>query len=136
MIYRIAVVDDSGLVQALAEGRVTVAATSSELVGRAELTVVAPPPPAERSALEALYRATGGNRWVNNENWLTGAPLSDWHGVSVNHRGAVIRLHLERNNLAGPIPSALADLTSLDRLHLGDNELTGPSSRNSVGSAA
>ena len=122
----VVVVDASGLVQALAEGRATVTATSSEAVGRAELMVVAPMPLSERGVLEALFRATGGDGWVNNENWLTDAPLSDWYGVSVNDQGAVVGLDLAANNLGGPIPSAVADLASLESLRLGDNELTGP----------
>ena len=122
----VAMVDASGLVRGIGQGMVTIAATSLGVTGYAELVVLAPAPTTDRGRLEALYDATGGADWINSENWLTDAPLSEWHGVSVNHQGAVIGLVLERNNLNGPIPSSLAGLASLESLHLGDNELTGP----------
>ena len=40
----------------------------------------------DRAALEAIYRATGGDDWTNNSNWLSGAPLKDWSGVEVDRR--------------------------------------------------
>ena len=121
----VAIVDSSGLVQALAEGKATVTASSSEVPGRAELVVATPIPSAERGVLEALFRATGGSGWVDAENWLTDAPLHDWHGVFVDDQGRVIGLDLTRNSLAGPIPSALAALAHLEWIRFGDNELTG-----------
>ena len=30
---------------------------------------------ADRTALEAIYGATGGDDWTNNTNWLSSAPL-------------------------------------------------------------
>ena len=48
----------------------------------------------DRAALVAVYRATGGNDWTNNTNWLSAAPLEDWYGVEVNRDGRVTRLRL------------------------------------------
>ena len=42
----------------------------------------------DRLAVEAVYRATDGPHWLDNDNWLTDAPLADWHGVSVDAAGA------------------------------------------------
>ena len=33
------------------------------------------------AVLVALYNATDGPNWTDNENWLTDAPLSEWAGV-------------------------------------------------------
>ena len=57
-------------------------------------------------ALVALYNATNGPNWTNNENWLTG-PVSSWFGVDVNiGNNRVIRLDLRNNQLSGAIPSS------------------------------
>ena len=106
-------------------------------------------PLSDREVLEALYYATGGPDWTHNENWLTDAPLGDWHGVEVDDQGRVVALRvfanrligriprelgglanlqtleLHRGRLTGPIPSELGNLANLERLSLGDNDLTG-----------
>ncbi len=91
----------------------------------------------DRAALVALYNATDGPNWIDNTNWLTGAPLGDWFGVETDASGRVIVLDLrgvwdeERgqfpgNGLLGPMPPELGDLTNLERLVLFNNSLTGP----------
>lgn len=81
----------------------------------------------ERSALIALYNAADGGNWTGRDNWLTGAPLSAWHGVATNDLGQVTGLGLEDNNLRGTLPSRLSDLRSLSVLDLSNNSgLTGP----------
>ncbi len=84
--------------------------------------------PGDRAALEALYEATDGPNWTNNENWLTDAPLSEWHGVAVSGGSdrRVTGLNLRDNDLTGPIPPELVNLASLQSLHLNSNGLTGP----------
>ena len=61
----------------------------------------------DRAALIALYEATGGPNWKNSENWLSDAPLSDWHGVTTDRNGRVMELKLWGNNLRGPFPVEL-----------------------------
>ncbi len=81
----------------------------------------------ERSALIALYNAADGGSWTGRDNWLTGAPLSAWHGVATNDQGRVTGLDLEDNNLKGTLPSRLGDLRSLSVLDLSNNAgLKGP----------
>ena len=79
----------------------------------------------DRAALVALYNATDGANWTNNTNWLTDAPLYQWHGVSAGANGRVMLLYLGSNQLSGQIPAELADLTSLEALFLSDNRLSG-----------
>ena len=89
----------------------------------------APPDPqavaADRAALVALYNATGGDNWTNNDNWLSDEPIGTWHGVHTDDYGRVGELGLWANNLVGTIP----DLSALNRiwtLNLSDNQLSGP----------
>ncbi len=87
----------------------------------------------ERQALVALYEATDGPNWANNENWLTDAPLGEWFGVTTNQEGRVVSLAMSysdgeqwiNNNVSGPIPPELAYLTSLEYVQFFDNYLTG-----------
>ena len=88
----------------------------------------------ERSALIALYNAADGGNWTGRDNWLTGAPLSAWHGVATNDSGQLTGLDLEDNNLRGALPSRLGDLRSLSVLDLSNNPgLTGPLPASLVG---
>ncbi len=79
-----------------------------------------------RDALVALYNATNGPGWKNSENWLSEAPLGEWHGVVTDCDGSVTGLRLVENQLIGPIPPELARLTGLKVLALESNRLTGP----------
>ena len=85
------------------------------------------PPTSQYDILAAIYEATNGPEWVNNDNWLTDAPLGEWYGVRTNSDGQVTRLNLGWNFLQGRIPPEIGGLTSLDYLGLGGRyALTGP----------
>ena len=79
----------------------------------------------DRPALVALYNATGGRNWRNNGNWLSNAPIGEWHGVTTDSDGRVTLLLLSFNQLTGEIPVELGNLTSLRWLLLDFNQLTG-----------
>ena len=113
-------VDVTGLVTGVGEGRATVTATVGEASATSVLTVVNP----DRAALAAFYEATGGPSWVDNTNWLTDAPLEEWHGVGTDASGRVVTLDLYENNLVGRIPPEAGGLSALLRLTLNDNRLT------------
>ncbi len=123
----IATVDPAGLVTAEGVGSVEITAASGDagITGTATLVVEALP---ARDALIALYNATGGPNWINNENWLTREPLRNWHGVGTSHvdHDKVTHLRLRENGLAGPIPPELGNLADLEELDLQKNDLTGP----------
>ena len=79
----------------------------------------------DRTVLITLYNATNGPNWTNKRNWLSQAPLGDWHGVSTDANGRVYFVILEDNNLEGPIPAELGGLSDLSFLSLSDNKLIG-----------
>lgn len=55
----------------------------------------------EREALVALYNATGGPKWKENGKWDTDADLSQWHGITTDGHGRVVKIRLYSNNLQG-----------------------------------
>ena len=78
-----------------------------------------------RNTLIELYNRMGGQDWLDRTNWLTNAPLNQWHGVTTDADGQVTRLALINNNLHGPLPDELLQLIDLTVLNLADNHLTG-----------
>ncbi|HKI04415.1 MAG TPA: pre-peptidase C-terminal domain-containing protein [Thermoanaerobaculia bacterium] len=84
-------------------------------------------PKAERSALEAFYKGTGGPKWSNRAGWLGKAGTEcAWSGVSCNPaRTTVVGLSLNDRGLTGSLPASLAKLPGLQFLELEGNALTG-----------
>ena len=91
-----------------------------------EGTGVQCPPLSDREILTSLYETTDGPNWEESRNWLTDAPLGEWHGVETDADGTVVSLDLRWNGLDGPIPPELGGLAELDTLILFDNQLAGP----------
>ena len=132
----VATVDAGGLVTAAGNGSATITATAGDAQGSAEIAVETPVENRDRAALVALYEATDGPNWVNNENWLSQQPLGEWYGVGTDHGGRVRSLHLSggwdpgsrrfvRHGLVGTIPGELGELANLEYLELSFNELSG-----------
>jgi Secretion system C-terminal sorting domain/Leucine rich repeat len=75
-------------------------------------------------ALIDLYNSTDGPNWKQKTNWLTSAPLSTWHGVSLTTNGSnVFTLYLNSNKLNGTLPISLGNLSKLYELDLSVNQL-------------
>ena len=113
----------SGIRIPLVPGNYIVEATTyaGTRTGNFTLTIIRP----ELAALQALYDATDGADWTNRDNWLTDAPLSDWHGIKTNDEGRITEIYLIGNNLEGEIPAELGRLSQLEGLYLARNELSG-----------
>ena len=84
-----------------------------------------PVPNRDRHALEALYRATDGDNWEENGNWLSDAPLDEWYGVSIDDAGRVIGIDLRGNKLNGELPEDLRYLPELEVFELWGNSIFG-----------
>ena len=113
----------SGIRIPLVPGNYIVEATTyaGTATGDFTLTIIRP----EFAALHALYNATDGANWINSGNWLSDAPLSDWHGIKTDDEGRVTEIYLIGNNLEGEIPAELGRLSQLEGLYLARNELSG-----------
>ncbi len=80
----------------------------------------------DRDALVALYNATRGPSWTDDDNWLSSKPIGTWYGVTTDANGRVTELRLAGNRLYGPPPAELGDLEELTYLDLSDNWLNDP----------
>ncbi len=76
-------------------------------------------------ALLALYDATDGDSWQNNDGWLYTAEIGQWHGVATAAADRVIELDLSDNGLSGELPPELASHVDLTKLYLDNNQLPG-----------
>jgi Leucine-rich repeat (LRR) protein len=106
-----------------------------------DCTVVTDIPQSECEVLVDLYNSTDGPNWTDNMGWnVTNTPCN-WGGVSyeadektyikgvVCENGHVRKIDLYQNNLNGPIPESITQLTRLTSLKLGSNNLGGDGSR-------
>ena len=75
----------------------------------------------DTDALAAVYNALDGANWDVDTNWLSDAPLGEWHGVTTDETGRVTGLDLSGNSVGGSFPDEIAKLTGLRVLNLSDN---------------
>jgi Leucine-rich repeat (LRR) protein len=95
---------------------------STPVIVHVELT----PGQSDSLALVALYDATDGDNWLNNDGWKSATPYSDWYGIDeVDAQGRVKKISLGGNNISGNLPSAIANLELLESIYLSYNEITG-----------
>jgi Leucine rich repeat N-terminal domain len=85
----------------------------------------------ERQILIEFFAATSGERWTNRDGWATSTPVCNWYGVFCDfvdddpNRPFVAGLSLALNNLAGQVPTSLADPPRLRSLNVTSNRLSG-----------
>ena len=81
-------------------------------------------PATDREILVTFYNALDGPNWEDSGNWLSDAPLGEWHGVTTDDNGRVIWLQMggsgSAQELSGEIPLELIDLGALEILNLSD----------------
>ena len=82
-------------------------------------------PETDLDVLVDLYSRLGGVGWARQRGWLSDEPLGRWQGVGTNSAGRVTSLDLHDNLLEGELPSSIGRLTSLERLCLHNNEISG-----------
>ena len=115
----VATVNDQGVVNEVSSGFTQITARSGDLSDSINYGV------SISVALGRFYRATNGPDWTQNTNWLTDAPLEEWHGVTVGLFGQLTILNLNNNNLGGSIPMDVGQLWTLGELNLGSNRISG-----------
>ena len=129
-VIKLGGVEDSDGTVSLASGSnvitIEVTAENDSTTRTYTVTVTRAEAATDRAALVALYNATSGDNWANNDNWLSDKPLGEWHGVTTDSDGRVRRLDLSGNQLSGEVPSELGSLSNLETLFFGFNELAGP----------
>ena len=85
-------------------------------------------------ALVAIYMSTNGDRWVNNDGWLT-EMVEFWHGVARIQEiqvgedvfeWRVTRFEMQGNEMTGEIPPEIELLDQVERFILLRNNLVGP----------
>ncbi|WGF91838.1 leucine-rich repeat domain-containing protein [Aequorivita marisscotiae] len=76
----------------------------------------------EKSVLLDLYTATNGQKW--NTKWNLKAPVSTWHGITIENN-SIIAIDLMFNNLNGTLPSSIGQLQNLKTLELSFNPIEG-----------
>ena len=79
-----------------------------------------------RFLLAFLYFAWDGRNWKDNRNWLSSDSECDWHGVICNENGKIESLSLPFNNITGSLESRLGLLGDLKILDLARNNINGP----------
>ena len=113
--------DAAGLTWQFSDGTSQVAFDLSALLA---LTV-----DVDREALVALYNATDGDNWDDNENWLSDKSLREWCCIGFHAYGSLVdvtNLALSGNRLSGPIPPEIGTLANLKLVQFQDNQLSGP----------
>ncbi|GJP51863.1 hypothetical protein CLOM_g10992 [Closterium sp. NIES-68] len=78
---------------------------------------------ADMMVLEQLKVEWGA--FPGSATWQSGRPCARMAGVTCDARGHVLKLVLSRRQLTGSLPTALADLPSLQHLDLSSNRLYG-----------
>lgn len=76
----------------------------------------------DRRVLELFYDALDGDNWVNNTNWKSDKPLSEWYGITTDANERVVGINLYENGLKGPIISDFSQLSELTYFSINNQE--------------
>ena len=75
----------------------------------------------DQAVLSDLFKATGGEEWIESVGWLDGPALEEWHGVWSDSLGRVTALDLSDNGLSGDRLGNIGDLRQLTELRIDGN---------------
>ncbi len=80
--------------------------------------------PIERNALKEFYDSAKGGEWTRFSMW-TDSYLShcSWYGVYCDSSNSTIKLDLASNGLSGTISTSIGNLSKLETMNLGDNDI-------------
>ncbi len=81
--------------------------------------------PMERNALNEFYESAKGAEWTDRTNWQDEyKSCCDWKGVTCDdNTNQVTELKLSNNGLSGRLSESIGNLTSIEVLDLGDNDI-------------
>jgi len=79
---------------------------------------------AEYNTLVDFAQSTNYRDWLNNQNWLSDLDAEYWKGIRVAN-GRIVNIQLASNNLSGPLPPSLGNLSVLEFLLLSQNRISG-----------
>lgn len=80
--------------------------------------------PVERNALKDFYDSAKGLEWTVDVNWVDPyVSHCEWHGVTCNDSNNTTQLELQDNGLSGTLSNRIANLSSLEKLDLSDNDI-------------
>ncbi|OAY82348.1 Receptor protein kinase TMK1, partial [Ananas comosus] len=91
--------------------------------------VLADTDPGDLAAMRELAAALGADRalaWGGSSNPDPCTPAGSWPGVSCSPDGRVVAIQAGNRSLSGSLPPAVRNLSSLTRLELHSNLLSGP----------
>ena len=72
----------------------------------------------DRKVLEEIYHANDGANWEEHENWMTGAHVGEWDGVTADADGNVTEIDLSHNYNITTLPDSIGRLLRLEKLDL------------------
>ena len=62
----------------------------------------------QRYFLALIYNTNGGDKWINNQNWMSSVHECEWYGVSCDtYENVISTIDLSNNNLVGNIPKEI-----------------------------
>jgi Leucine rich repeat N-terminal domain len=79
----------------------------------------------EREVLRSFFASTSGSQWVNNELWMSDAPICSWFGVTCDgdedDDREVVLIDLHSNRLNGSVPTEIWQMPFLRDVNLANN---------------
>jgi hypothetical protein len=79
----------------------------------------------DREVLQSLYNTTGGFNWLGWDFSSSLNEVCNWKGILCDSEDKIIELQLGFSEYQGSIPSNIGRLTSLSKLLLYGNKITG-----------